>query len=275
MHGRPQSDEVALPNCPGQDLGTANFTAFDLRFADLAGANFTPPSCQGVFGQTTVCPGTDFTSADLDHADVANAVFSFCCGTACEPVVGTTTLSGASLEHVDAADATFADLSGLDLRYADLMGATVEFFGGSKGSDLTGANLSQTTVPENDVGFANSVLRRTDFSGADVAGLSFDGAALSARTDFDGSEIQNSNFMGTRLVPVDRTVPASSPSGAVVKWRTPAESPGATPGACSPASGSLFPVAVTTVTCSIDGGPGLPNVGGPNTASGTFTVTVQ
>jgi uncharacterized protein YjbI with pentapeptide repeats len=53
----------------------------------------------------------------------------------------------------------------------------------------------------------------------------------------------------------------------VVTWPTPQSLPGATPGTCTPSSGSTYPVGTTTVTCQV-----LDDQG--DVASGTFTVTV-
>ena len=69
-------------------------------------------------------------------------------------------------------------------------------------------------------------------------------------------------------MPSDQTVVATSNAGAVVTWPTPPSLPGATPGACTPPSGSTFPLFSTTVTCQV-----LDSNGG--VAAGTFQVTVN
>lgn len=71
-------------------------------------------------------------------------------------------------------------------------------------------------------------------------------------------------------LPADFTVQGASPAGATVAYATSAldavDGPVAT--ACSPASGTPFPLGVTTVTCSAS------DVAG-NTATGSFSVTVS
>ncbi len=260
-------------NCPNEDLSQANFYGLDLRFANFAGSSFAQRNCQGSFGRTTYCPGADLDHANLDHADVANADFFYSNFVAIELAVSAASLSGASMRQVEGSNAWFGDLSGLDLRRSDLTGAILSR---NVGTNLTDANLSHVREEVLTMDFTDATLRGANFDGAEVGGgSSFTGAALSSRTQFVNADISSDDFTGTRLIPADRTVPSTSPSGAVVRWKTPKALPGATPGACSPPSGSQFPVGTTTVRCTIEGTPGLPNVGGPNDATGTFTVTVQ
>jgi HYR domain-containing protein len=70
-------------------------------------------------------------------------------------------------------------------------------------------------------------------------------------------------------LPANMTVPATGASGAVVNYTASANDAidGSRPVSCSPASGSTFPVATTTVNCSASDTHG-------NTASGSFTITV-
>jgi RNA polymerase sigma factor (sigma-70 family) len=73
----------------------------------------------------------------------------------------------------------------------------------------------------------------------------------------------------TLTLPPNRTVQATSSSGAVVTFGASARDlvDGAVAPSCSPASGSTFPVGTTTVTCTARDARG-------NGASGSFTVTV-
>ncbi len=70
-------------------------------------------------------------------------------------------------------------------------------------------------------------------------------------------------------VPADITTPATSPAGATVTFAASAidDIDGALTPACSPASGDLFPIGATTVTCTATDAAG-------NTGSATFDVTV-
>jgi uncharacterized protein YjbI with pentapeptide repeats len=269
-----QPTSTRFTRCRGKNLARANFSGLDLQFANFSKSNFVP-NCGGQPGGA-FCAGADFDHANLAHANVKNAVFASCCGTAFSPAEASATLTGANMQQIDAAGATFGDLTGLDLRYANLIGVQM-IIGGFNRADLTGANLSKVLMEgvTGDDGFAHAVLIATNFTDAYVGGLSFTGATLSGQTNFSGSEIQYSDFTGTKLVPLNRTVPATSPSGAVVTWGEAKALSGASPGKCTPASGSSFAVGATTVRCTINGGPGLPNWGGPNVASGTFVVTVQ
>jgi len=71
-------------------------------------------------------------------------------------------------------------------------------------------------------------------------------------------------------LPDNMTILASSASGEVVSFTASANDAvdGSVPVTCSPASGSLFPIGVTTVNCSAEDSHG-------NQASGSFTITVQ
>jgi uncharacterized protein YjbI with pentapeptide repeats len=258
--------------CPGQDLSQADFTGVDLRFANFSGASFADTNCEGSVGKDTVCPGAELDDADLDHANVSNAVFFYSNFIAIQLASSEASLSGTSMRDMDASGARFGDLSDLDLQRSNLTGAS---FLDASGANLTSANLSDVTENVIAPDLSDAKLQGTIFNGSDIPDSTFNGAGLSTRTQFDEAVIQGDVFTGTRLVPADRTVATSSPTGKIVKWKTPKALPGATPGSCDPASGSLFPVGVTTVQCSVVGVAGLPGVGGSNTASGTFTVTVK
>ncbi len=71
-------------------------------------------------------------------------------------------------------------------------------------------------------------------------------------------------------IPLPLALQATGPSGAVVTWSSPwatDNSDGQVPVTCTPASGALFPVGTTEVTCTASDGAG-------NQASASFTVTV-
>ena len=72
----------------------------------------------------------------------------------------------------------------------------------------------------------------------------------------------------TITVPAGMKVNATSPSGALVRYDISwADNVGVTGGSCSPASGSLFPIGSSTVTCSASDAAG-------HTTVKSFTVTV-
>jgi hypothetical protein len=86
--------------------------------------------------------------------------------------------------------------------------------------------------------------------------------------------IDSSSDLALIDVPVNITVPATAPSGAVVTYTPPTavdeagEGPAPTVN-CNPASGSTFAIGTTTVTCTASDADDT-----PSTVSATFTVTV-
>jgi len=93
----------------GKDLRLSNFTAADMRFAKLRGANL-----RGAYMMKMVAPEVDFTGADLSDALMDRAVLV-------------------------KADFTNANLSRVVLTSSDLEGAIIE------GADFTDALLDQKT----------------------------------------------------------------------------------------------------------------------------------
>ena len=72
-------------------------------------------------------------------------------------------------------------------------------------------------------------------------------------------------------LPGDQVIEATSPAGAAVSWTasaTDAEDPTPPTPACTPGSGSTFPLGTTNVDCSVTDGGGLPD-------NGSFLVSVE
>ena len=235
--------------------------AAGVRLATPAGADVVVDGCTIVSSPTpadhTDCRGVDLSNAslsglDLSFADFAGAVFVDC---------GPGNPPGTYRCQV-------SDLSGADLRNADLAGATSTFCQAvpepSKvcatvdlaGADLAGADLSDLQLPA-------AQLQGDDLTGADLAGVSF----LDCGDNCFFANLTAAVLTGTSLVPGDRSAVATSAGGAVVTWPTPPALPGATPGACTPASGSAFRIGDTAVTCDIADWGG-------DIATGTFRVHV-
>ena len=150
--------------------------------------------------------------------------------------------------------ASVDNLSGVNLTGADLSsvsGPGCFTFDVVKGDDST-----QVTQCEG-INLSNANLADAILSDADLSNGSLTGAILTGAT-----------FTGTLLVPSDQTVSATSGAGAVVTWPTPSSLPGATPGSCTPPSGSTFPLGTTTVTCQVLDAAN-------DVATGTFQVNVQ
>ncbi|WP_322513568.1 HYR domain-containing protein, partial [Chloroflexus sp.] len=94
-----------------------------------------------------------------------------------------------------------------------------------------------------------------------------DGAGNTASGSFTVAVVDTT--APTLTLPGNLTREASGPRGATVTFTASATDAvsGTVPVTCVPASGSLFPLGVTTVNCTATDGAG-------NTASGSFTVTI-
>jgi uncharacterized protein YjbI with pentapeptide repeats len=194
----------------------------------------------------TNCPGaflgdTNLSGVDLSYANLAGAFFVEPGGLFCSPGCGADELSGANFTDANLSGASFFG-SG----FIATCGQPFCFQPTSGAADLGGANLSGANV-----------------SGADMTGVDLIGANLT------GATLTGANVNGTLLVPLAPTqpFPATSLAGAVVTWPSGQALPGATPGPCTPPSGSTFPGGTTTVTCQV-----LDDHG--DVATGTFRVEV-
>jgi uncharacterized protein YjbI with pentapeptide repeats len=252
--------------------GTALLIAVGLVTPVLATATATPASAQTVIDGCTIVSNptpTNFTNCSLMNLFDAN-------------------FSGLNLSYANFAQSTFAycapngpscraaDFSGANLTDANLenISPAAEFYATSppEGADaeanfaeanLSGANLSNI--------FLAADLGDTNLTGADLTGTSMVatpanlgigvGATLTAN-------LAGANFTDTALVPSDQDVPATSQTGAMATWTTPAALPGATPGSCTPPPGSTFPLFSSTVTCQVLDANN-------DVATGTFQVDVE
>jgi uncharacterized protein YjbI with pentapeptide repeats len=256
-------------DCPGTNFSTANLSGVDLSYADLSNAIFA--SCpNGPFPPG--CSGTQLSNADLDKADISDAVFGILYPPEPPftlPYGAEATLSDATLSAVDATGANFeyVDLSGDDLAHSILSNADL-YSTNLSNSNLSDTNLSGAYI-ETTVSGAN--LTNANLTGGNVQSSDFTDAVLKG-ADFAGAFLQGDDFGGTILVPPNQTAPAPNSSGAMVSWPTPKSLRGATPGTCSPASGSTFPVGTTEVSCKVNGDTiaGDPD----NVAEGDFQVVV-
>jgi len=234
------------------DLGGVDLSSADLTGADLSSAS--EPGCftfvLGPFGNQTECPSPDFANANL-----AGATFATCS-------VGVTTC-------------TVADLSGATLTDANLSNAVF-----AAESEYTNPALGPCP-PANVFQFCTvGTAAAADLIGINFSGANLSDAVLTATSPFpltsgttatvslSGTTLTGANLTGTILVPSNQTVTATSQAGAVVSWSTPAAIPGATPGTCTPASGSTFHLFTSSVTCQVTDGSG-------DVATGTFQVDVQ
>ena len=232
-------------NCAGKDLSQASFDNLDLSYANFSGADFVDcvPDGSGPYGVEPTCIAAAFAGATLTHANLTGA-----------------TLTNALVESPGAregdagVDFTNDNLAGVDLASTDVGPANFS------NANLAGANLSNANL-------AGANLSDANLSGAALSGASMSGDTGNFPVPF-AAILTGATFTGTILVPSNQTVPATSANGATVTWPTPAGLPGATPGSCSPPSGSTFPLFTTTVTCQVLDA-------NADVATGTFQVTVQ
>ncbi len=221
-------------NCAGADLSGSDLSGVDLSFADLAGARFA--DCDFF---TVSCDAANLNGAILVHANLANAVFF---ASTSEPPPFTGFASGVTT--LNDVDLSGADISGANLQSGQLQGATLI------GVDATGTNLESANLTDANLTDANLTDATTTV--VNMTGVTFGGAIVT----------------GTSLIPPpDETALATSNAGWVASWPTLEPVPGATPGSCTPGSGTSIPVGTTTVTCQIFDVDG-------NAATGTFQITV-
>jgi YVTN family beta-propeller protein len=250
-------------DCPNANFAGANLSSVNLSYANLSGATFA------------VCPSlcmagdsADLSSANLSYANLAMAQFVNCihpgyCISASAPNANFT---GADLTSATLAECVFlqffvcsaADFSGASMPGANLSFADV-FDGNLDNTDLAGANLNGTILGGAGLGDAN--LSNTNLTDAV---LSYE---VYPQTQPSYAGLTGANVTGTALVPSNQSVTATSQVGAVATWPTPPAVTGATPGSCTPASGSTFPLFTSTVTCQVLDGYG-------DVATGTFQVNV-
>jgi uncharacterized protein YjbI with pentapeptide repeats len=236
----PNPSATNFTNCPGADLNHADLSSLNLAYADLAGAHLNSASVSH----------TNFDNADLAGAGLSKA----------ESYDNVTYFDSANLKKADLAGAGLADTQFVkaDLQRAWLVGARI-INGDFIQAHLHGANLTNT-------GLNGSGLQRSDLTYTNLTDANLDDVQLQG-ADLKGATLTGANVTATVLVPSQMSVQATGPSGAVVTWPIPAGLLGATPGSCSPPSGSTFPDGTTTVTCQVIDSYG-------NVATGTFLVTV-
>ncbi len=286
-------------NCPNTNFSGADLLGVNLDYANLTGSVF-----QGaLLAQCTSPPTLSCSNATFENATLSQASFTGVTTTSCVSFNSTPTiistecagvdLTGANLQTANLAGLNLSDvtLSSADLVGANVSGATfvtsyslgasgvTQYFGTNftgadlAGLDLSGVNLSPVTLTG--ANLTGAQLENDNMSSITEAGSTFGGALGQANltdanltgANLSGATLTGANFTGTLLVPSNQSVTATSPAGAVTTWATPAGLPGATPGTCTPASGSTFPLGTTTVTCQVLDASG-------DVATGTFQVNV-
>jgi pentapeptide repeat protein len=227
-------------NCPNATNLATDLSGLNLSYANLAGAAFV--ICPTPSPTMPPCTAANLSDTNLTDADLSGAVlYDAVCF--CQP---------APFVQAAGADLTHANLAGADLAQTSVGLAT-----------LTGANLGGSNLTDSNIG--------GDLTNANLSGANLTGTTFSYTISFAGvteyATLTNVTFTGTLVVPANQSVTATSQAGAVATWSTPAGIPGATPGSCSPAPGSTFPLFTSTVTCTV-----LDNSG--DVATGTFQVDV-
>jgi uncharacterized protein YjbI with pentapeptide repeats len=259
--------------------GSALVIAVALVTPVLATASTTSASADTVIDGCTVvssptpthftnCAGSDLAGADfsglnLSYSNFAGSTFADCGPSECAAVVLTdANLSDANLSGIVVwAGVTFEDPS--IPRPAPPVGSA------SAGVDFTGANLSGANLTG--TGFGGANLTDANLTGANLSGAVMEDQVTSTGfvqvTVDESATLTGANFTGTIVMPSNQSVTATSQAGAVATWSMPPAIAGTTPGACTPASGSTFPLFSSTVTCQV-----TDNFGG--VATGTFQVNV-
>ena len=128
---------------------------YDLRGADLRGADLSNANLRGADLSDASLRGANLRGADLSDASLRGA-----------------NLRGADLSNANlrGAGLSEADLSNANLRGADLRGANL------RGADLSNANLSNANL--RGAGLRGADLRGADLRGADLRGANLRGADL-------------------------------------------------------------------------------------------------
>ena len=205
--------------------------------------------------------GADFSGLNLSYSNFAGSTFADCGYSDCAAVLLTdANLSDANLSGIVVwAGVTFEDPS--IPRPAPPVGSA------SAGVDFTGANLSGANLTG--TGFGGANLTDANLTGANLSGAAMEDQVTSTGfvqvTVDESATLTGANFTGTIVMPSNQNVTATSQAGAVATWSMPPAIAGTTPGACTPASGSTFPLFSSTVTCRV-----TDNSGG--VATGTFQV---
>jgi uncharacterized protein YjbI with pentapeptide repeats len=251
-------------NCANANLAGVDLSSVNLSYANLGGAVFA--SCQ--IGTCSEALGADLSSANLSFADLAGAQFVDCSypGNCTSASVRGANLTDANLSSTTLAECVFflevacgaADFTDAVMPGANLSGADIQT-GIMESADLEGANLTGTNLGGASLAFA-------DLSGANLTDASLTSTVPPIPVTYYAS-LNGANVTGTLLVPSNQSLTATSQAGAIATWSTPPAIPGATPGSCTPASGSTFPLFSTTVTCQV-----LDHAN--EVATGTFQVDV-
>lgn len=160
-------------------------------------------------------------------------------------------LTQANLTNISVADATVISHNPFPVT----SGAEADF----AGLNVSGANMASD--------FGGVDFTDANLTGADLTNANLDTLSTSLGTQTLGATLTGANLTDTILVPLTQSVTATSQAGAAVTWTTPSGIPDATPGSCTPASGSTFPLFASTVTCQVLDANN-------DVATGTFQVNV-
>lgn len=158
-----------LQAIPGADLRRCDLTSASLEYFDLTGADLS---------------GADLTSASLIGSTLTDVVIT-------GATIDGTDLTGAVVDGIRSGDVEGTPV-GLDASFELVMGYLV-----GPDADLTGAQLSQASLPGMDFGAAD--LTGADLSGADLTGAGVLGTAVIDLTDFSGATMHGFDGEGARF----------------------------------------------------------------------------
>lgn len=209
----------------------------------------------------TNCPGANLAGASLNGLNLSYADFSGATFAQCSPG-SPPNCAGTDLTDANLTDANVTNIVGGAAMTSNCGGfpCASSAFPIFVGSNLTGANMSNTHYSG------------VNFTDANLTGANLTQSIFSEFVNFCGctfsATLTGATFTGTILVPSNESVTATSQAGAVATWSTPAGLPGATPGSCTPASGSTFHLFSNKVTCQVTDNNG-------DVATGSFMVNVM
>lgn len=238
----------------------------------------TPPA----FGPLADVPASTSTSSAVVNYSVTapsdvNGV-SEPVGVDCSPASGTSFSIGTTPVSCTATDARHnASSAGFNVIVTDTGNPTISATppAPTEATGPGGAPVNYTVNASDNSGVAPSVDCGSHPSGStfplgstSVTCTATDGAGNSA-SDGPFSVVVQDTTKPTLNLPANISAQADSSSGKVVAYSASASDlvAGSVTPSCSPASGSSFPIGVTTVNCSANDGHG-------NTANGSFTVTI-
>ena len=250
---------TAILESTSGDITVQNGSSFD-------GSNTGNNQNKGFSAETTTGSIT-ISNTSFTDARGCFAFFGFCI------VDATVNYNGATLSAptvtLTNVIANNNDLSGIEINNANVVNLNNVTANGN-GTLIFGSGVNVNGTGSTIVNISGGTFNNNSAYGVSVFNGSFN--VTSPMTSCSGNTLgcTNDAVPPVLSLPANITTEATSPAGAVVTFSATANDnvDGARTVTCTPASGSTFPIATTTVNCSASDTRG-------NTANGSFTITVQ